>query len=138
NKVRLGERELSLLPSLRLIAIAATGHDIIDMEYCRRKGLPVSNVRNYARHSVPEHTLMLMLALRRNLLSYRRDVESGAWQEARTFCLFDHSIHDLKGSTLGIIGYGVLGQAVERLAKAFGMRVLISEHKGATQIREGR
>lgn len=138
NKVRLRERELSLLPSLRLIAIAATGHDIIDMDYCRRKGLPVSNVRNYARHSVPEHTLMLMLALRRNLLSYRNDVQNGDWNAAHTFCLFDHSIHDLHGSTLGIIGYGVLGQAVEKLATAFGMRVLISEHKGAAQIREGR
>ena len=138
NKVRLGEAVLSQLPSLRFIAIAATGHDIIDLEYCRREGLPVSNVRNYARHAVPEHTLMLMLALRRNLLSYRSDVQTGGWNKARTFCLFDYSIHDLYGATLGIIGYGVLGQAVEKLALAFGMRVLISEHKGAAQIREGR
>lgn len=138
NKVRLREAVLSQLPSLRFIAIAATGHDIIDLEYCRRRGLPVSNVRNYARHAVPEHTLMLILALRRNLLSYRNDVQAGAWEQARTFCLFDHSIHDLYGSTLGIIGYGVLGQAVEKLALAFGMRVLISEHKGAAQMREGR
>lgn len=138
NKVRLGEPELSGLSSLRLIAIAATGHDIIDLEYCRLRGVMVSNVRNYARHSVPEHALMLMLALSRNLLSYRRDVREGLWNEARAFCLFDHPIRDLHGAVLGIVGYGALGQAVERLARAFGMRVLISEHKGAVEIRAGR
>lgn len=138
NKVRLREAELQQLPLLRFIAVAATGVDIIDLEYCERKGIQVSNVRNYARHAVPEHSLMLMLALRRNLLSYRNEVQAGAWERARAFCLFEHPIHDLYGSTLGIIGYGVLGQAVECLALAFGMSVLISEHKGATRIREGR
>jgi glycerate dehydrogenase len=138
NKVRLGEAELYALPRLRFIAVAATGVDIIDLSYCRRRGLPVSNVRNYAGHAVPEHALMLMLALRRNLLSYRRDVQAGAWERARAFCLFDHPIHELHGSVLGIIGYGVLGQAVERLALAFGMKVLIAEHKGAGRMREGR
>jgi glycerate dehydrogenase len=138
NKVRLREAELSQLPSLRFIAIAATGHDIIDLEYCRRRGVAVSNVRNYARHSVPEHALMLMLALRRNLLSYRRDVVDGAWNKARAFCLFDHPIHDLHNAVLGIVGHGALGRSVERLAVAFGMRILVSEHKGAKEIREGR
>lgn len=138
NKVRLSEAELSRLPALRFIAVAATGVDVIDLEYCRRAGLAVSNVRNYARHSVPEHALMLMLALRRNLLSYRSDVQNGAWSSAHAFCLFEHPIHDLYGSTLGIIGHGVLGQAMEKLARAFGMRVLISEHKGSAEIREGR
>jgi glycerate dehydrogenase len=138
NKVALREAELSQLPALRLIAVAATGVDVIDLDYCRRRNLPVSNVRNYARHSVPEHTMMLMLALRRNLLRFREEVQAGAWQAAHTFGLFHHPIHDLHDSTLGIVGYGVLGRAVERLALAFGMRVLISEHKGATSIREGR
>jgi glycerate dehydrogenase len=138
NKVRLREAELQRLPLLRFIAVAATGVDIIDLEYCRRKGIAVSNVRNYAGHTVPEHALMLMLALRRNLLSYRLDVQAGAWEAAHGFCLFDHPIRDLYDSTLGIIGYGVLGQAVEQLALALGMRVLISEHKGAGRIRAVR
>jgi glycerate dehydrogenase len=123
---------------LRFIAVAATGVDIIDLDYCRRAGIPVSNVSDYAGHAVPEHAMMLMLALRRNLLSYRRDVQTGEWERAHSFCLFNHPIHDLHGSTLGIIGYGALGRAVERLALAFGMRVLISEHKGAQEIRKGR
>ena len=138
NKVRLREAALSRLPELRLIAVAATGVDIIDLEYCRRRNLAVANVRNYARHAVPEHALMLMLALSRNLLSYRRDVEDGAWERARSFCLFHHPIRDLHGSTLGIIGYGALGQSVAKLAEAFGMTVLVSEHKGASSIRAGR
>ena len=138
NKVRLGEAELSSLPELKLIAVAATGLDIIDLEYCQRRGIIVSNVRDYARHSLPEHVFMLMLSLRRNLVSYREDIHDGAWQRATQFCLLDHDIHDLHGSVLGIVGYGALGQAVEKLALAFGMRVLISEHKGAQAVRAGR
>ena len=138
NKVALREADLSALPQLKMIAVAATGVDIVDLEYCRRQNIAVSNVRGYARYAVPEHTLMLMLVLRRNLLAYRADVKAGEWQRARQFCLFHHRIRDLHESTLGIIGYGALGRAVENLARAFGMRVLISEHKGATTIREGR
>ena len=138
NKVALTEAELSSLPGLKFIAVAATGVDMIDLSYCRRRNLPVANVRNYARRAVPEHVFTLILALRRNLFSYREDVARGAWAEASGFCLLNHTISDLHGSTLGLIGYGALGQSVEKLALAFGMRVLISEHKHARRIREGR
>src|ERR1043165_174586 len=124
NKVQLREAELVRLPGLKFIAVAATGTDIIDLNYCRKRHLPVSNVRNYARHAVPEHVLMLILSLRRRLLEYRIDVERGRWQQAEAFCLLTHEMHDLHGSTLGIVGYGSLGRAVERLAHGFGMRVL--------------
>jgi glycerate dehydrogenase len=138
NKVPLRETELSQLPKLKLIAVAATGVDMIDLEYCRRRRLPVSNVRNYALHAVPEHVLMLILSLRRNLLSYREDVARGDWQRASGFCLLNHPIRELHNSTLGIIGYGALGRAVEKLALSFGMRVRISERKGAQNVRQGR
>jgi len=138
NKVPLHAAELSQLPDLKFIAVAATGVDIIDMDYCRRRNLSVSNVRNYARHAVPEHVLMLILALSRNLLSYRKDVERGAWQDASGFCLLNHPIRDLHGSALGLVGYGALGRAVEKLALGFGMRVLIAEHKNALILRPGR
>ncbi|HEX8708095.1 MAG TPA: D-2-hydroxyacid dehydrogenase [Pyrinomonadaceae bacterium] len=138
NKVPLGEAELAQLPGLKLIAVAATGVDIIGLDYCRRRSLAVVNVRNYARHSVPEHVLMLMLALRRSLFAYRAEVAAGEWQRAAGFCLLTQTIRELHGGTLGIIGYGALGQAVEKLALAFGMRVLISEHKGSRKTREGR
>lgn len=138
NKVPLREMVLSQLPELKFIAVSATGVDIIDLDYCRQHQLPISNVRNYARHTVPEHVLMLILALRRNLISYREDVARGAWSEAAGFCLLNHTIRDLHDSTLGIIGHGALGQSVEKLARSFGMRVLISEHKNARTVREGR
>lgn len=138
NKVPLREAELSRLPELKFIAVAATGVDIIDLDYCRQRNLPIANVRDYARHAVPEHVMMLILALRRNLFSYREDVGSGLWQEAEGFCLLNHTIRDLHDSTLGIIGYGALGQSVEKLAVAFGMRVVVAERKGVKIVREGR
>ncbi len=138
NKLALREPELSQLPELKLIAIAATGSDNIDLPYCRRRGIAVSNARGYAVNSVPEHVLMMILALRRNLLAYRADVQNGLWQQSKQFCLLTHELHDISGSVLGIIGYGSIGKAMARLGESLGMPVLISEHKNAEAIREGR
>lgn len=138
NKLALREPELSQLPQLKLIAIAATGSDCVDLDYCRTHGIAVCNVRGYAVNSVPEHVLMLILALRRNLLAYREDVQKGKWKYSKQFCLLSHELHDISGSTLGIVGYGSIGQAMTRLAESVGMRVLVSEHKHATAVREGR
>jgi len=138
NKLPLREPELAQLPKLKLIAVAATGVDNIDLDYCKRINLAVCNVRNYATHSLAEHVLLLTLALRRNLSAYMQDVRSGKWQQARQFCLLDHPIHDLHGSAMGIIGYGFLGRSVAALAQALGMKVLISEHRNAAEVREGR
>jgi glycerate dehydrogenase len=138
NKLSLREAELSELPALKLIAIAATGSDNIDLQYCREHEIAVSNTRGYAVNSVPEHVLMMMLALRRNLLAYRADVQAGMWQESKQFCLLTHELHDISGSTLGIIGYGSIGKAMARLGQSLGMRVLIAEHKHAGAIRDGR
>ncbi len=137
NKVKLPSELLVQAPSVKMIAVAATGTDNVDLAYCREHGIVVSNIRNYAVHTVPEHVFMLMLALRRNLLAWRQDVQQGMWQDAQQFCLFTQPINDLHGSTLGIVGGGVLGQAVAQLARAFGMRVLLAEHKGAASARAG-
>lgn len=138
NKLPLRADVLARLPKLKLIAVAATGTDNIDLDFCRGRGVAVSNVRGYARQTVPEHVLMLALALRRNLLAYREEVRGGAWARAAQFCVHGSEIHDLHGSALGLVGYGTLGRGVERLARAFGMEVLISERKGADGLREGR
>lgn len=138
NKLSLREAELSQAPEIKLIAVAATGSDNIDLDYCRRHGIAVSNARGYAANSVPEHALMMILALRRNLLAYRADVRSGKWHQSKQFCLLTHELRDIHGSTLGIIGYGSIGKAMARLAESIGMRVLISEHKNPKTIREGR
>jgi glycerate dehydrogenase len=130
NKVPLTADTLARLPSLKLVAVAATGTDCVDKEACEKHGIRVSNIRGYAVNTVPEHTFALMLALRRNLIAYRDDVLNGEWQKSGQFCFFNHAIHDLGGMTLGIIGEGVLGQRVAEIGKAFGMRALFAAHKG--------
>ena len=128
NKVPLRAATLGQLPQLKMIAVAATGYDVIDVDFCRTHGIAVANIRNYAVHTVPEHTFALITALRRNLLAYRRDVEQGRWQQVDQFCFFDHPIRDLYGATIGIVGEGVLGQGTAQIARAFGMRVLFADH----------
>jgi glycerate dehydrogenase len=130
NKVPIREAALAGLPELKMIAVAATGYDVVDVAACRQRGVVVANVRGYAVHSVPEHTFALILALRRSLIGYRQDVMAGEWQKAGQFCFFNHPIRDLHGATLGIIGEGAIGQAVARLGEAFGMRTLYAAHKG--------
>lgn len=134
NKVRLSEAELRQAPNLKLVAIAATGTDNVDLKFCASRGITVSNIRNYAVNTVPEHTFALIFALRRSICAYRDSVNAGRWQESGQFCYFDYPIRDLAGSTLGIIGDGVLGQAVAAMGKAMGMRVLFSAFKGSTSM----
>lgn len=128
NKVPLRAATLRQLPKLKMIAVAATGYDVIDVDYCKAHGIAVANIRNYAVHTVPEHTFALITALRRNLLAYRRDVEQGRWQQVDQFCFFDHPIRDLYGATIGIVGEGVLGQGTASIARGFGMQVLFADH----------
>ena len=130
NKVPLRQAEIDAASRLRMIAVAATGYDVVDLAACAARGITVSNIRNYAVNTVPEHTFALMLALRRSLIPYRQSVADGRWQEAGTFCYFDYPIHNLSGATLGIIGDGVLGKAVGDIARAFSMTVLFSTYKG--------
>lgn len=130
NKVKLTAQALREARRLRLVAVAATGTDNIDLQACAERGIVVSNIRNYAVHTVPEHTFALIFALRRSICAYRDAVRAGRWQEAGQFCFFDHPIRDLAGSTLGIIGDGVLGQAVAAMGRALGMKVLFAGYKG--------
>src|SRR5919199_995908 len=112
NKLELREQTLAQLPELKLIAVAATGLDCIDLEACARRRIAVVNVRGYAVETVPEHVLMLMLALRRNLVGLRADVQAGAWAAAGQFCLHTRTVNDLRGTTPGGISYRTLGGAL--------------------------
>ena len=123
NKVPLRAAALAQLPGLKMVAIAATGTDNVDLEACRARGIVVSNIRDYSLVSVPEHCFALLLALRRNLRAYISDVEAGRWEASSRFCLLDHPIGDLAGSRLGIVGYGALGRKVAQLGRAFGMDI---------------
>jgi len=138
NKVQLRGELLATLPRLKMVACAATGTDNVDLAWCREHGIVVSNIRGYAVNTVPEHVIALAMALRRNLLAYRRDVQAGKWQQAPMFCFFDHPIRDLHGATMGLVGRGSLGEGVARLAEAFGMRVLWAERKGAEKVSPGK
>jgi glycerate dehydrogenase len=128
NKVPLRAPTLEQLPDLKMIAVAATGYDVIDVPYCKEHGIAVANIRNYAVHTVPEHAFMLILALRRSLLAYREDVQNGVWNKSDQFCFFTHPIGDLHGSTLGIIGEGAIGQGTAAIGRAFGMKVVFADH----------
>lgn len=126
NKVPLRADALARLPDLKMVAVAATGTDNVDLAACRARGIVVSNIRDYSVVSVPEHCFTLMLALRRNLRAYVADVEAGRWEHSSRFCLLDHPIGDLSGSRLGIVGYGALGRRVAQIGRVFGMEVCIT------------
>ena len=138
NKTRLTADMIAALPELRMVAIAATGSDNVDLAACRERGIVVSNVRGYAVTTVPEHVVALMFALARRLPDYTADVAAGRWSSARNFCLLDHKVRDLKGATLGLVGSGSLGLGVAERAAALGMKVVFSERPGAGAVREGR
>ncbi len=137
NKAPITRAALEAAPRLQLVAVAATGVNNVDLAACRAKGVAVANIRGYAERTVPEHVFMMLLALRRNLIAWRKTLAGGTWQRSPTFCLFDHEIHDIHGTTLGIVGHGSIGRGVERLAQAFGMEVLLAERKGTGTCRPG-
>jgi glycerate dehydrogenase len=137
NKVPIRAEALEQLPRLRLIAVAATGVDHIDLEPARARDVAVCNVSDYATESVAEHVFAMLLALRRQIMHYHQAVLDGDWSRSPIFTLNDREMVDLAGSTLGIIGAGTLGQAVTRLGEAFGMRVWLAERRDAEVIRAG-
>lgn len=124
NKVPITRDLLRQTSALKLVAVAATGTDMVDLGACKAQGVAVCNVRDYATTSVPEHILALLLSLRRRLPAYQRRVREGDWQRSRQFCFFDRPIMDLAGSTLGIIGTGSIARALGTLAGALGINVL--------------
>jgi glycerate dehydrogenase len=129
NKVRIGDAEMAAAPRLRLIALAATGSDNVDLAAAKARGIAVVNIRDYARATVPEHTFALILALRRSLLAYRASVLAGRWQAAAQFCYHDFPIADLAGHVLGIVGSGSLGSRVAEIGRAFGMETIFAARK---------
>ena len=133
SKVPIGSALLAKCPRIKHIAIAATGHNIVDLEACGKFGVSVSNVPSYAATTVAEHVINVTLSLRRQLNLYRQLVIDGAWQTSPAFCLFDKPVHDMHGATMGIIGLGEIGQKTATLANAMGMKVLFSARREGAQ-----
>lgn len=129
NKVRIDDAAMAHAPHLRLICIAATGTNHVDLEAARRRGIAVCNVPGYATASVVQHVFALILALSTRLPEYQQALRAGRWQQGGQFCLLDYPIREIAGKTLGIIGYGELGQAVGRVAEAFDMKVRVAQYR---------
>lgn len=126
NKVVIDREMLLHCPQLKLILISATGTNNVDLQQAKLQGIVVSNCQGYGTAAVAQHTFALMLALATSLLKYDRAVREGYWSTSTQFCLLDFPIVELANKTLGIVGYGELGQAVAAIAKAFGMNVLVA------------
>jgi glycerate dehydrogenase len=131
NKVALCAKELRSAKHLRLIVLAATGTDNIDLAAARERGIAVCNVRGYCTQSVAQHVWAMILALTQHLFDYHSLSVAGAWAASEQFTVHRGSIRELSGRTLGIVGWGELGRAVAKLGEAFGMRVLVANRPGA-------
>jgi glycerate dehydrogenase len=136
NKVVLGRQALEATPA-KLVCVVATGTNNIDLVAAKSRGITVSNCQAYGVNSVVQHTIALMLALNTRLLDYDRDAKAGAWGKSDQFCLLDYPITELSGKTLGIVGFGHLGQGVAKIAEAFGMKIIIAKRDSNDQ-RDGR
>lgn len=134
NKVRLDAPVLESARRLRLVCVTATGTNNVDLDTAARRGIAVKNVAAYATPSVVEHLFALLLTLTRRLDRYRARVAAGDWSRSTQFCVFDETIGELAGRTLGIVGYGELGRAVAQVAEAFAMRVLVCQRPAAPPV----
>ncbi|WP_019675091.1 D-2-hydroxyacid dehydrogenase [Arsukibacterium perlucidum] len=138
NKVQLSSATLQTLPQLKLICVAATGVNNIDLTAAAQRGITVCNVRGYADTTVPQHAMALLLGLTNQISNYQQTLARGEWSQSPHFCLHSHPLAELAGKHFVVVGYGALGQATARLAAAFGMQVIISEHAGRQHCRQGR
>ncbi len=138
NKNRLTQDLLQRAAKLRFIGLTATGTDNIDLASAKRNGIAVSNIRAYCTQSVIEHVFGVLLMLSHSISRYHESVQAGDWQHSDDFCPLLHPVRELSAMTLGIVGYGELGRGVARVARNFGMRVLVSARPGSNVVNEER
>jgi len=124
NKTRLDTEALAAAPRLRGIAVLATGHDVVDGGSARRLGIPVCNVPEYGTASVAQAVFALLLELTNHTGHLAAAVRQGRWSSSPDFCFWDEPLVELAGLTFGVVGHGRIGDAVARIARAFGMEVL--------------
>jgi glycerate dehydrogenase len=134
NKLRLTREIIEGAADLKLIALAATGTNNVDLDAARERGVAVCNLRDYCTASVVQHVFGVLLSLTHKLREYDALVRSGAWQRGEQFCLLDYPIRELTGRKLGIVGYGTLGRGVARATQAFGLEVLVANRPGGERV----
>lgn len=124
NKTPIHRATLDACPNLRLIAVLATGYNVVDCAYARKRGVLVANVPAYGTEAVAQFSIALLLELCHHIGSHSDSVHAGRWSACPDFCYWEHPLIELAGKTLGIIGFGRIGKAEARIAKALGMRIL--------------
>ena len=131
NKVKLTRPLLAGAPKLKLVALAATGTDNVDLAAAQDLGIAVCNVRAYCTASVVQHVWALILSLNQHVLQYTRLTSNGTWTRDESSTVLSQPIRELHGRTFGVVGYGELGRGAARVASAFGMKVLIANRPAA-------
>lgn len=130
NKVRMDAATLAALPDLRLIAVTATGTDVVDKAAAEAQGIQVRNVVGYAGTTVAEHVVMMIFALSKGLIPFRDAVIDGSWENGKSFTVFAAPVRDLVGQRLGLFGSGAIAQGVASRARALGMEVVFAGRQG--------
>ncbi len=130
NKAPVMAEQMAAATGLRYIGVLATGTNVIDMAEAKRREIVVTRIVNYGTPAIVQHVFALILALTTKLPAYAAAVNDGGWSASEDFCLLGFPVRELDGLTMGIIGYGTLGQAVAAVARAFGMRVVVAQLPG--------
>lgn len=129
NKTPLSAGTIALLPRLRYIGVLATGYNVVDVAAARARQVPVCNVPAYGTRSVAQHVLALLLELTQQTGHHAGTVREGRWSRNPDWCYWDHPLVELDGLTLGIVGFGRIGEAVARLGAAFGLKILVHSRR---------
>ncbi|MGN0753327.1 MAG: D-2-hydroxyacid dehydrogenase [Aristaeellaceae bacterium] len=133
NKTVISAEVMAACPQLRYIGVLATGYNVIDVAEAKKRGIVVANVPAYSTPTVAQFTMALLLEICLRVGHHSRVVHEGKWSACRDFSFWDYPLMELQGKTFGIIGYGSIGKAVAKLAKAFGMKVLAYSRHGAEE-----
>ena len=129
NKTAITAETIAALPGLRFIGVLATGHNVVDTAAASARGIPVCNVPGYGTASVAQHVFALLLELTQHTGHHAQTVREGRWNACPDFCYWDFPLVELAGRTLGIVGYGSIGEAVARIGLAFGMKVIANARR---------
>ncbi|NLI53670.1 MAG: D-2-hydroxyacid dehydrogenase [Clostridiales bacterium] len=124
NKTPISRKVIDACPEMRYIGMLATGYNIVDVEYAKSKGIPVCNVPGYGTASVSQYAIALLLEICHHIGHHAQTVKEGKWQNSIDWCYWDYPLIELDGKTMGVIGFGRIGQSTGRIAKVLGMRVL--------------
>ena len=124
NRTPISKETIDKCPNLKAIAVLATGYNVVDYNYAKEKGIPVMNVPTYGTASVSQFSIALLLEICHHIGHHSKSVHDGNWANNVDWCYWDYPLIELEGKTIGIIGFGRIGQAEGRIAKAMGMNVL--------------